>query len=140
MTLQKGWKMNNMLNFIINYWFLIVLFVAIAALFGGFISNFLQKSTEEKLQSVKEWAIYACAIAQAHLGSGTGQLKMRETYDMFIIRFPDLAKIISYETYKFTAELALAEFKKMLETNPNVKDLIIEEGDKKYGNTKNIDK
>ncbi len=129
-----------MLNFLINNWYLIIVAIAVVTIAGTFIVNFMQKSTEEKLQSVKEWAIYACAIAEATLGSGTGQLKMRETYDMFITRFPDLAKIISFETYKMTAEIALTEFKKMLETNPNVQELIIKEGEMKYGNLKKLDK
>lgn len=128
-----------MLDFLINYWFLIVIAIAVITIAIVFAIDFSKKSTEEKLKSVKEWAIYACAIAEAHLGSGTGQLKMRETYDMFIIRFPALAKIISFEMYKATAEMALVEFKKMLETNPKVKDLIIEEGAKKYGDTENTD-
>lgn len=129
-----------MLNFLINYWYFIVIIVAILVISGVFIFNFLQKPSEQKLQNIKEWAIYACALAQAHLGSGTGQLKMRETYDMFISRFPDLVKIIPFEMYKNIAESALLEFKKMLENNPKVKELILEEGDKKYGNTENSDK
>ena len=128
-----------MLKFIIENWYMIIAALAVCVFGGSFVANFLQKSTEEKLQSVKEWAIYACAIAQAHLGSGTGQLKLRQTYDMFIIRFPDLAKVISYETYKMTAELALTELKKMLATNPNVKDLIIDKGEQTYANTENVD-
>lgn len=128
-----------MLKFIIENWYIIIAALAVCAFGGSFVANFLQKSTEEKLESVKQWAIYACAIAQAHLGSGTGQLKMRQTYDMFIIRFPDLAKVISYETYKMTAQLALTELKKMLATNPNVKDLIIDKGEETYANTENVD-
>ena len=129
-----------MLNFLINYWYFIVIVIAILVISGVFIFNFLQKPSEQKLQNIKEWAIYACALAQAHLGSGTGQLKMRETYDMFISRFPDLVKIVPFEMYKNIAESALLEFKKMLENNPKVKELILEEGDKKYGNTENSDK
>ena len=38
-----------------------------------------------------------------------------------------------------TAELALTELKKMLATNPNVKDLIIDKGEQTYANTENVD-
>ena len=58
---------------------------------------------------------------------------MRETYDMFLQRFPSLANIITYETYKETAENALAEFKEMLKTNPNIQEALIKEGELKYG-------
>lgn len=128
-----------MLNFLINNWYLIIVAIAAIVVAGMFIYSFMQKPTPEKLQNIKEWAIYACALAQAHLGSGTGQLKMRETYDMFISRFPDLARIVPFEMYKGIAESALLEFKKMLENNPKVKELIIEEGDSKYGNSENLD-
>ena len=51
---------------------------------------------------------------------------MRYTYDLFVSTFPFLAQIISYERYKEIAENALLEFKRMLETNPNVKRLVEE--------------
>ena len=123
------------MEFIINYWPMII--VAIAMLFIAVITviDFIKKSPKERMETVKQWAIYACALAQAHLGSGTGQLKMRETYDMFLQRFPSLANIITYETYKETAENALAEFKEMLKTNPNIQEALIKEGELKYGKT-----
>ena len=63
-------------------------------------------------------------MAEAHLGSNTGQMKMKETYDMFLAKFPALAQQISYETYKNIAEQALLELKEMLKTNPNTQNVI----------------
>ena len=95
--------------------------------------DFINKSPKERVETIKQWAIYACALAEAHLGSGTGQMKMRETYDMFLQRFPSLATVITYEKYKEIAEKALLEFKQMLSTNPNIQEMIIKEGEAKYG-------
>ena len=102
------------MEFIINYWYLIITALAILVMAILFIVDFAKKSPKEKLESVKQWAIYACALAQAHLGSGTGQLKMRETYNMFLQTFPTLAQVISFDTYKNTAEMALTELKEIL--------------------------
>ena len=129
--------MINMINFLINNWYLIIIAIAGLSLLINYLFDFSQKPSAAKIQNIKEWAIYACALAEAHLGSGTGQLKMRETYDMFIVRFPDLARIVSFEMYKNIAELALLEFKQMMQNIPKVKNLILEEGGKKYGNTQN---
>ena len=122
------------MEFIINYWYLIITALAILVMAILFIVDFAKKSPKEKLESVKQWAIYACALAQAHLGSGTGQLKMRETYNMFLQTFPTLAQVISFDTYKNTAEMALTELKEMLKTNPNIQNAIIKEGEQKYEN------
>jgi hypothetical protein len=62
---------------------------------------------------------------------------MRATYNMFLSTFPKLANAIPFETYQNIAEMALTEFKHMLDTNPKIKDQVIQEGETKYGNIKN---
>lgn len=113
-----------MLEFIGNYWYLIVTAAAMIVVAVTFIIDFVKKSPKERMESVKQWAVYACALAEAHLGSNTGQMKMKETYNMFLQKFPDLAKQISYDTYKETAESALVELKEMLKTNPYTQNVI----------------
>ena len=119
----------NFLDFILNYWHLIITALAMIVIAIVFIIDFIKKSPKERMDSIKQWAIYACALAESHLGSGTGQLKMRETYDMFLEKFPSLAEVITYEKYKAIAETALIEFKEMLKTNPNIQNIILNEGD-----------
>lgn len=121
------------MNFIINYWPMLIVAIAIIAMAVVTIIDFINKSPKERIETIKQWAVYACALAEAHLGSGTGQMKMRETYDMFLQRFPSLATVITYEKYKEIAEKALLEFKQMLSTNPNIQAMIIKEGEAKYG-------
>ena len=114
-------------EFLGNYWYLIITALSIIVIAIISIINFMKQNPEERLKSVKQWAIYACALAESHLGSGTGQLKMRETYNMFLQTFPSLAEKISYNTYKGIAEEALVEFKEMLKTNPNVQNVVTQE-------------
>ena len=84
--------------------------------------------TNEQLKKVKEWLLWAVAEAEKELGSGTGQLKLRYVYDMFIVKFPSLAKIISFETFSYMVDEVLDEFKKLLNKNDKMKKYI--EGEK----------
>ena len=84
--------------------------------------------TNEQLKKVKEWLLWAVAEAEKELGSGTGQLKLRYVYDMFIVKFPSLAKIISFETFSCMVDEVLDEFKKLLNKNDKMKKYI--EGEK----------
>lgn len=123
------------MQFLIDYWPMIIVAIAMIIMAIAVVIDFIKKSPKEKLDSIKQWAIYACALAEAHLGSGTGQMKMRETYDMFLQRFPSLASLITFQKYKQIAESALIEFKQMLSSNPNIQEMLIKEGESKYGKT-----
>lgn len=124
------------MNFIIQNWPFLLIGLAVIIVGIKLLYNFIKNPSAQQLESIKQWAIYACAMAEATLGSGTGQLKMRATYDMFLEKFPVLAKIVSFERYQQIAENALMEFKKMLKENPNVQELIIKEGENN-GNNQN---
>lgn len=124
------------MNFIIQNWPFLLIGLAVIIVGIKLLYNFIKNPSAQQLESIKQWAIYACAMAEATLGSGTGQLKMRATYDMFLEKFPALAKIVSFEKYQQIAENALMEFKKMLKENPNVQELIIKEGENN-GNNQN---
>lgn len=124
------------MNFIIQNWPFLIIGLAVIIVGLKLLYNFIKNPSAQQLESIKQWAIYACAMAEASLGSGTGQLKMRATYDMFLNKFPALAKLVSFEKYQQIAEMALMEFKKMLKENPNVQELILKEGESN-GNNEN---
>lgn len=79
-------------------------------------------------QKIKEWLVYACAQAELYLGSGTGMLKLRAVYDMFISQFPVFSKFVSFSTFQAWTEEALVTFKEWLKDN-SVQELF-EKGDK----------
>lgn len=113
-----------MIDFIVNNYLTIIIVVAFVGISIFKFLGFSKKTWEEKVNTVKEWAVYACALAEAELGAGTGALKLRRTYDMFVTRFPSLANKFSFSTYQDIAEDALLTFKDMLKTNNNVQQLI----------------
>ena len=116
-----------MIDFICNWWVWLIAIAAIGVV-AYFIYTFFKMPTNEQLKKVKEWLLWAVAEAEKELGSGTGQLKLRYVYDMFIVKFPSLAKIISFETFSYMVDEVLDEFKKLLNKNDKMKKYI--EGEK----------
>jgi Na+-transporting methylmalonyl-CoA/oxaloacetate decarboxylase gamma subunit len=53
----------KIINFIIDYWPILVILLSIFIYAIRIISDFLGKTKEERLENIKQWAIYACALA-----------------------------------------------------------------------------
>lgn len=105
-----------MRSFIEN-WYLVIA-IAVCLLFGIYcIYVFLHRPTSVQIQAVKEWLLWAVTQAEKELGSGTGQLKLRYVYNMFIERFNYLASVITFDMVSDLVDEALDEMKKMLSTN-----------------------
>lgn len=118
------------MKFIIENWYIII--AAIAALVVGIVMcvRFFKNSSEEQLKKVREWLLYATTLAEKELGGGTGKLKLRYVYDMFVTKFPWLADIISFERFSKLVDDALVDMNELLKTNTAVKEYVTQtEGD-----------
>lgn len=118
------------MKFIIENWYIII--AAIAALVVGIVMcvRFFKTSSEEQLKKVKEWLLYATTLAEKELGGGTGKLKLRYVYDMFVTKFPWLADVISFERFSELVDDVLVDMNELLKTNTAVKQYVTEsEGD-----------
>lgn len=109
------------MEFIMNYWFIIL--IVIAAIVYKVVA-FSKAPSQSQLARVKEWLLYAVAQAEKELGSGTGQLKLRYVYDMFILRFGTIARMINFETFSTLVDEALYVFRDMLRDNKAVSDYV----------------
>lgn len=69
---------------------------------------------------VKEWLKYAVTMAEKELGSGTGQLKLREVYDWFLEMFPVFGKIVPFSIFSKWVDLALDWMREQLKNNDNI--------------------
>lgn len=114
------------MKFTIENWFLIVGLIAIIALAVHVVYVFIKRPTTEQIKSVKEWLLYAVTEAEKAFGSGTGQLKLRYAYNMFIEKFSYLSKIITFEMFSGLVDEALKEMKHLLETNTEIKNYVEE--------------
>lgn len=106
-----------MAEFIITYW--MFFFVAAAAFFvaGIAIANFVKKPNEEQIQKVKEWLLYAVVEAERNFGTETGQIKLRYVYDLFVMKFPFLVAVISFDKFSEMVDEVLDRFEELLKEN-----------------------
>ena len=103
------------LNWIISNWYvLVVIGIALVIIYIAITDK----------ARVKEWLRYAVTIAEQELGSGTGQIKLRQVYDMFIERFPIFSKFISFNLFSSWVDTALDFLREQLEKNQKIKELV----------------
>lgn len=112
------------MSFIVANWWLILVLAAGVGLgaYGAWI--FIKKPAEEQLNDVKQWLLWAMTEAEKVLGSGTGKLKLRYVYNLFVTKFPAVAVIISFERFDELVTEMMEEFTKLLESNINVQRYI----------------
>lgn len=105
------------LNFIIENWYFIVTAIVMIAMAIIIAVNFFNLPAKEQTAKVKEWLLFAVTEAEKQLGDGTGQLKLRQVYDLFVQRFPAVALAVSFETFSAWVDEALEQMRNMLDTN-----------------------
>ena len=116
------------MEFIINNWYIIVAVIAVLVVAGVAVYRYFGLPSDTKLAKVREWLLWAVTEAEKELGGGTGKLKLRQVYDLFVTRFPWLAKIVSFELFSDMVDDALDEMREMLANNQAVKALVNGEG------------
>ena len=95
--------------------------VCLVAIVGVCVYDFVKLGKEKQLEKVKEWLLLAVIEAEKQLGGGTGKLKLRFVYDMFIEKFKFLSMLVSFEAFGLMVDEALDKMKEMLETNKQIK-------------------
>ncbi len=117
----------KVINFILDNWYLllVLLFCVVVAVLT--IKKFLQQPQDKQIAKVQEWLLYAVAQAEKEFGSGTGQLKLRFVYDSFVARFPQVAAMITFETFSTMVDIALSKFNNMLTSNKKVQSYVNQE-------------
>ena len=112
------------MEFILENWPIIVAVIAVVAVAAVAVVRFVGLPTEAQLAKVKEWLLWAVTEAEKDLGGGTGKLKLRQVYDLFVTRFPWLAKLVSFELFSDMVDEALEQMREMLDTNEAVKAFV----------------
>lgn len=115
------------MEFIINNWPVIFAGLVAAGAAVFFVYRFSGQRREQQLAKVREWLLWAVTEAEKDLGGGTGKLKLRQVYDLFVSRFPWLAKVVSFERFSDLVDDALEEMRDMIKNNEAVKSHV-EEG------------
>lgn len=74
------------MKYIVENWFVIVGLIAVLTAGGYAVYVFVKMPSDKQLNKVREWLLYAVTKAEKELGGGTGQIKLRYVYDMFVAR------------------------------------------------------
>ena len=112
------------MKFITENWFLFVALAAVVAVGGYAVYAFVKMPSDKQMEKVREWLLYAVTKAEQKLGGGTGKIKLRYVYDMFVTRFAWIAKVIPFKVFSDMVDDALEEMREMLEQNKAVQELV----------------
>lgn len=113
-----------MIDFLFNYWWVIIVGIAIVGVGGYLVYFFIKSPTSIQLEKIQEWLLYAVAKAEKELGGGTGELKLRYVYDLFIHTFPSLSKIVTFDNFSLLVDAALEKLNFLLENNDNIQGYV----------------
>ena len=80
-------------------------------------------------KNAKEWLLWAVIEMETYLGSGTGPLKLRGAYDMFVAKFPVLATVVSFSTFSKWVDVALETMRDWLSNNKSI-EAVVENGER----------
>ncbi len=80
---------------------------------------FIIKMLRDEKETVVEWLVYAVTEAEEKLGSGTGRLKLKMVYDMFIRRFPAVSVFVSLDTFTRWVDIALDNMRVLISFKKN---------------------
>lgn len=116
-----------LMNFIIDNWFVFVGLIAIITMVVIACIKFFELPTSTQIKKIKEWLLWAVCMAEKELGSGTGTLKLRYVWDLFIQKFPMASKFITFDMFSSLVDEAIEEMKKLLEQNDKIEKFIIGE-------------
>lgn len=100
-----------------EYWYLIVAGICVLTAGIYFLVNFKNLPTSKQKEKIEKWLLAAVIEAEKQFGSKTGQLKLSFVYDLFVSKFPAVAKFMSFETFSGLVDNALEKMKTLLTGN-----------------------
>lgn len=119
--------MTNIINFAVDYWAQIIGVIALIAVIAIFITDYIPQTKSKQIERIKGWLLSAVITAEAELGGGTGKVKLSLVYDMFVERFPWLARVVTFEQFSKYVDDALVEMRHLLATNADIAALVEED-------------
>ena len=101
----------NILEFIRDYWFVIIAFIGVVSFVSIKIYNWFKQPSSKQKEQIKQWLIFAVA-------------KLSKVYDMFIEKFPAIALFVSFEDFSIMVDEALNKLEEIMKDNQNIQDVI----------------
>lgn len=102
-----------------------VIIIAVVVILIGILGfGFFKLGKDKQIQIISEWLLLAVIKAEKELGGGTGQVKLRYVYDLFLDKFKFAAMFISFAQFSSLVDIALITMKTMISNNNQIKDYI----------------
>lgn len=102
----------------------ILVTIIVICVIGLCIYGLFRKGKERQVEIILEWLLLAVIKAEKELGSGTGQIKLRFVYDLFIDKFKVVSYFISFSQFSMLVDQALDTMKDMVSNNKKVEEYI----------------
>ena len=96
---------------------MVLAFIVLVIFILLLINYFLSMPTDSKKQALQEWLKWAVTVAEKEYGGKTGQLKLREVWNMALKQFPWLIRCFTFEEFSAYVDSALAWMRQQLAQN-----------------------
>lgn len=103
----------------------VIIILIVAILICILVAGFLKLGKDKQIKIINEWLLLAVIKAEKELGDGTGQVKLRYVYDLFIDKFRFVSMFISFNQFSALVDSALIIMKEMISNNDQVKNYIV---------------
>lgn len=113
-----------MIDFVTNYWAIIIALIAVVILGIILVKKFLDKPTAEQIVTIKAWLLASVTAAEKELGSKMGRIKLSKVYDMFLNTFPKLSNIVTFAMFSNLVDEALEEMRKIITSNERMQEYV----------------
>lgn len=112
------------MDWFMDNWYVVVALVVFAVSVGFTLYKFFRLPTAGQIAKVKEWLKYAVSVSEKELGGGTGQLKLRMVYDLFVTKFPQISRLITFDMFSSLVDEALEWMNRQLSENKAIETLV----------------
>lgn len=102
----------------------VIIIIVSAILISVLGFGFIKLGKEKQIKIISEWLLLAVIKAEKELGGGTGQVKLRFVYDLFLDKFKFAAMFISFTQFSGLVDMALITMKELITNNNQVKEYI----------------
>ena len=104
----------------------ILVTIIVICVIGLCIYGLFRKGKERQIEIILEWLLLAVIKAEKELGSGTGQIKLRFVYDLFIDKFKVVSYFMSFSQFSILVDQALNIMKDMVSNNKKIEEYIVQ--------------
>ena len=98
--------------------------IVLAGFIGLCLYSFFKAGKARQIEIILEWLLLAVIRAEKELGAGTGQVKLRFVYDLFIDKFKIVSFFITFSQFSLLVDQALETMRTMISSNKQVEDYI----------------